>query len=104
MHLHGQDQAHQKPLSRQRHCGGSTITTALSILLSGCRTAKEMEECGSREEMGTLLRELEPQVQLLPAESPWQHHRNHTQVTMYATSAKVKQAESTKVVSYPAPG
>lgn len=63
-----------------------------------------MEECGSREEMGTLLRELEPQVQLLPAESPWQHHRNHTQVTMYATSAKVKQAESSKVVSYPAPG
>lgn len=59
-----------------------------------------MKECGSREEMGTLLRDLEPQVQLLPAESPWQHHRKHTQVTMYITRAKVKQAE---VVSYPAP-
>lgn len=62
-----------------------------------------MEECGSREEMGMLLRDLEPQVQLLPAERPWQHHRNPTEGTMYTTSAKVKQAESTKVVSYPAP-
>lgn len=56
-----------------------------------------------RNEMGMLLRDLEPQVQLLPAERPWQHHRNHSQVTMYATSAKVKPAESTKVVSHPAP-
>lgn len=51
---------------------------------------------------GTLPTDLEPQVQLLPAESPWQHQRKHTQVTMHTTSAKVKQAESTKVVSYPA--
>lgn len=44
-----------------------------------------MKECGSREEMGTLLRDLEPQVQLLPAESSWQHHRKHTQVIMHIT-------------------
>lgn len=51
-----------------------------------------------------LLRDLEPQVQLFQYPAiPWQHHRNHSQVAMYTTSAKVKQAESTKVVSYPAP-
>lgn len=63
-----------------------------------------MEECGSREEMGMLLRDLEAQIQLLPpAQSPWQHHRGHSQVTLYMIPAKVKQAESTKVVLYPAP-
>lgn len=62
-----------------------------------------MEECGSREEMEMLLRDLEAQIQLLPAQSPWQHHRSHSQVTLYTIPAKVKQAESTKVVLSPAP-
>lgn len=92
VHLHGQDRAYQKHLSGKKHRGGNNITTALSILLPGCRTAKETEECGSREEMGMLFRDLEPQVQLLPAESPWQHHRNHAQVTVYTPRSSRQRA------------
>ena len=73
----------------------------VSTLLPGFGAAKGTEECSSREKMAQ--RPGKPQVQALPAESPWQHRRNHTQVPTDTASAKVKQPEHTKVAPYPAP-
>lgn len=50
-----------------------------------------------------MLRDLENHRSGHSQQSPWQHHRNHTQVPTDTTSAKVKWPKRTKVAPYPAP-